>query len=57
MNFGLLFRNRRISVSFELEQVEFGILIPAIPIPEKSQKECSLSKKTAERKKENELLA
>ena len=32
-----------ISVPFELEQVEFGILIPAIPLPEKSQKECGLS--------------
>ena len=31
-----------ISVPFELEQVEFGILIPGIPLPEKSQKECSL---------------
>ena len=29
-----------ISVPFELEQVEFGILIPAIALPEKSQKEC-----------------
>ena len=28
-----------ISVPFELEQVEFGILIPGIPLPEKSQKE------------------
>ena len=27
-----------ISVPFELEQVEFGILIPAIPLPEKSQR-------------------
>ena len=32
-----------ISVPFELEQVEFGILIPAIPLPEKSQKECGLN--------------
>ena len=24
---------------FELEQVEFGILTPGIPLPEKSQKE------------------
>ena len=31
-----------ISVPFELEWVEFGILIPAIPLPEKSQKECGL---------------
>ena len=38
-----LFRNRMISVPFELEQVEFGILIPGIPLPEKSQKECGLS--------------
>ena len=42
MDFGLLFRNRVITVPFELEQVEFGILIPGIPIPEKSQKECGL---------------
>ena len=32
-----------ISVPFELEKVEFGILVPGIPLPEKSQKECSLS--------------
>ena len=32
-----------ISVPFELEYIEFGVLIPGIPIPEKSQKECSLS--------------
>ena len=31
-----------ISVPFELEQVEFGILIPGIPYPERSQKECGL---------------
>ena len=31
-----------ISVPFELEQAEFGILIPGIPLPEKSQKECSV---------------
>ena len=31
-----------ISVPFELEQVEFGILIPGILLPEKSQKECGL---------------
>ena len=30
------------SVPFELEQVDFGILIPGIPLPEKSQKECGL---------------
>ena len=36
MNFRLLFRNRMISVPFELEQVESGILIPGIPLPEKS---------------------
>ena len=35
MDFELLFRNRRISVPFELEQVELGILIPGIPIPER----------------------
>ena len=32
-----------ISVPFELEQVEFGMLIPSIPLPEKSQKECGLN--------------
>ena len=32
-----------ISVPFELEQLEFGILIPSIPLPEKSQIECGLS--------------
>ena len=31
-----------ISVPFELEWVEFGKLIPGIPLPEKSQKLCSL---------------
>ena len=31
-----------ISVPFELEWVEFGILISAIPLPENSQKECGL---------------
>ena len=31
-----------ISVTFELEQVELEILIPGIPLPEKSQKECGL---------------
>ena len=31
-----------ISAPFELEQVEIGIFIPGIPLPEKSQKECSL---------------
>ena len=45
-----------LSVPFELEQVEFGILIPAIPLPEKFEKECSLSQETAKRKKVNELL-
>ena len=35
-DFGLLFRNRMISVSFELEQVEFVTLILGIPLPEKS---------------------
>ena len=33
-----------IYVSFELECVEFGILIPGIPLPEVPQKECRLSK-------------
>ena len=28
-----------ISVPFELEQVKLGMLIPGIPLPEKSQKE------------------
>ena len=40
-----------ISVPFELELVEFRIFIPAIPLPEKSQKECGLSQETAEKKK------
>ena len=31
-----------ISAPFELEQAEFRILIPGIPLPEKSQKECNL---------------
>ena len=31
-----------ISVPFELEYVELGVLIPGIPLPEKSQKECGL---------------
>ena len=44
-----------LSVPFELEQVEFGILIPAIPLPEKSQNECSITQETAKRKKVNEL--
>ena len=38
----LLFRNRMISVPFEVEYMKFGILIPGIPLPEKSQKECGL---------------
>ena len=33
-----------VSVPFEMEKVEVGMLIPVIPLPEKSQKECSLSK-------------
>ena len=44
MGFGLLFRNRIVSVPFEMEQVEVGMLTPVIPLPEKSRKECSLSK-------------
>ena len=32
-----------VSVSFELELVVFGVLIPRILLPEKSQKEHSLS--------------
>ena len=35
-----------ISVSFELEWVEFGTLTPGIPLPEKSEKECSLRQKS-----------
>ena len=31
-----------ISVPFELEWVEFRILIPGISLPEKSEKECGL---------------
>ena len=31
-----------VSVPFEQEQVEFGVLIPRIPLPEKSQKEYSV---------------
>ena len=34
-----LFQNTMISVPFKLEQVEFGIIIPGIPLPEKSQKD------------------
>ena len=33
-----------VSVPFEMEQVEVGMLTPVFPLPEKSQKECSLSK-------------
>ena len=36
-----------ISVLFELEQAEFGILIPGIPLPEISQKECGLGGRTS----------
>ena len=32
-----------ISVPFELEYVEFGMVIPGSPLPEKSQKKCGLS--------------
>ena len=32
-----------VSVPFEMEYVEVGMLTPVFPIPEKSQKECSLS--------------
>ena len=35
-----------VSVPLELEQTEFGILIPGIPLPEKSQKECALNLRT-----------
>ena len=38
------FHSGMTSVPFEMEQVEVGMLIPVIPLPEKSQKECSLSK-------------
>ena len=30
-----------ISVLFELEYLKFGVLIPGIPLPEISQKECA----------------
>ena len=32
-----------VSVPFELEYVKFEVLIPGIPLPEMSQKECGLS--------------
>ena len=35
-----------ISVPFELEQTEFGMLIPGVPLPEKSPKEYSLRRMT-----------
>ena len=38
-DFGLLFLNRMIFISFELEKVEFRMFILVIPLPEKSQKE------------------
>ena len=44
MGFGLLFRNRMVSVPFEMEQVEVGMLTLVFPLPEKSQKGCSLNK-------------
>ena len=34
-----------ISVPFELENVEHGMLVPVIPLPEKSQKEGMQSKR------------
>ena len=37
------FQNRMISFLFELEYVEFRILIPGIPLPVESQKECGLT--------------
>ena len=46
MDFGHLFWSRTISVKFELEQVEFGMLISGIPLLEKSQTECNLTFKT-----------
>ena len=46
MDLGLLFRNKMVFVPFELEKMEFGILIPGIPLPEKSQKECGLRNKS-----------
>ena len=42
MDFELLLQNRKISVLFELEQVEFRIFTPGIPLLKKSQKECGL---------------
>ena len=44
MGFGLSFRNRMVSVPFEMEYEKVGMFIPVIPLPEKSRKECSLSK-------------
>ena len=42
MDFGLLFRKTEIFVPFELEQVDFGILISGIPLSETSEKKCDL---------------
>ena len=44
MDSGHLFRNRMISVLFELEQVELRMLIPGNPLLEKSQTECGLNR-------------
>ena len=44
-DFGLLFPNKIIFVLFGLEQVEFRMLIPTIPLPGKFQKEYSLKEK------------
>ena len=38
-DFGLLFLNRTIFISFELEKVEFRMFFPVIHLPEKSQME------------------
>ena len=38
-DFGHLFQNKMIVISFELEKVEFRMFIPVTPLPEKSQKE------------------
>ena len=43
MDFGHLFWNRMISVPFELKIVELGMLIPGIPLTDKSQNECGLN--------------
>ena len=41
-DFGLLFLNRMIFISFELEKVEFRMFIPVIPLLKSLKKNCSL---------------